>query len=111
MPLIVGSLLAWLILLIISSISVARKSSTRTPISSPYLILRLTYFVITGLSESRMMRSLGLFLRDLTWWAWRSLMKPASSLPFNDFIESPRVLVRASNQTHRRLRLRFRYGL
>ena len=34
-------------------------SITSIPISSPYCFLRLTYFSMTGLSESRRMRSLG----------------------------------------------------
>ena len=49
------------------------------------------------------MRSLGFTGMVATSWAWRSLMKPASSLPFNDFIESPQVLVRANIRSGHRL--------
>ena len=86
-----------------SAASWMQRSITSMPISSPYCFLRLTYLVMTGLSESRKRRSLGLTLDPATWWAWRSLMKPASSLPLKDFIESPRVLVRASSRNGRRL--------
>ena len=59
---------------------------TLTPISEPYAILRLTYLVITGLSLSRIMRSVGFLSMLATTWAWRSLMKSANSLPFRIFI-------------------------
>ena len=71
-----------------SSIELARRLSTTIPMSSPYLILRLTYFIITGLSESRKIRRRGFGAIEVIWRAWRSLMKPASSLPLRLFIEN-----------------------
>ena len=65
MPLIDGSVFARMISSRSASLG-AQRSITSTPISSPYLILRLTYFVMTGLSESRRMRSLGLVFKPET---------------------------------------------
>lgn len=46
--------------------SFVQTSITSTPISFPYCFFRLTYLVMTRLSESRRMRSLGVAGRDLT---------------------------------------------
>ena len=86
-----------------ASLLFAQISITSTPISSPYCFLRLTYLVMTGLSESRRIRSLGFMGMAETWRAWRSLIKPASSRPFRSFIGSPQVLVRANSRSDRRL--------
>ena len=85
-----GSELASRILAARASGVSALKSSTVMPISAPYLILSWTYFWMTGLSESRKIRSLGVDFSPRTSWAWRSLIKPASSLPFKIFISELR---------------------
>ena len=104
MPEMLSSWLADLILVAISVGFLAKKSSTSTPMSCPYCFLRATYLVMTGLLLSRIMRSLGFLFMEATWWAWRSLINPASSLPFRIFIiEFPLVLVRANSRIYHRL--------
>ncbi len=90
MPEIVGSALAERILSASAFEVSALKFSTSMPISSPYLILRLTYFKITGLSESRKINNFGVDFKLRTSWAWRSLMKLASSEPLRIFMSGLR---------------------
>lgn len=66
MPVIVSSLFARIISSWSASL-VLQMSTTSTPISSPYLFLRLTYLAMMGLSLSRRMRSLGFFCILATW--------------------------------------------
>ncbi len=54
-----GSLFALMIFSRSASRFWAQTSMTLTPMSSPYLILRLTYFLITGLSLLRRMSRVG----------------------------------------------------